>query len=101
MVSGFDFRYALDLFAMGSGAFRFAIGDRALAYFSVAIQRENPIAPSQSDPRDFKLTNAQTISRQETRTKHRHRDIDEAVNTKLGRLETAYGRRSCLKWPLR
>jgi hypothetical protein len=97
MVSGFDFRYALDLFAMGSGAFRFAIGDRALAYFSLAIQAENPIAPSQSDPSDFKPVKAQAISRQETRTKHRHRDIDEAVNTTLERLETDCGRRSCLK----
>ena len=97
MVFRFDFRYALDLFAMGFGAFRFAIGDRALAYFSLAIQAENPIAPSQSDPRDFKLTKAEAISRQETRTKHRHRDIGKAVNTTLIRLETACDRRSCLK----
>ena len=78
---------------MGFGAFRFAIGYRALAYFSLAIQAENPIAPSQSDPRDFKPVKAHAISRQETRTKHRHRDIDEAVNTKLGLRKTAYGRR--------
>ena len=78
-------------------AFRFAIGDGALAYFSLAIQAENPIAASQSDPRGFKLTKAEAISCQETRTKHRHRDIGKTVNTILKRLETACGRRSCLK----
>ena len=63
MVSGFDFRYALDFFTVGSGAFRFAIGHRTLAYCPLAIQREKPIAPSHHEPRDFKPAKAEAISR--------------------------------------
>ena len=44
MVAGFDFRYALDFFTVGSGASRVAICDRAPAFFPLAIQRKKPIA---------------------------------------------------------
>ena len=58
MVSGFDFRYAVDFFTMGSGASRLAICNRAPAFISLAIQREKPIAPLHRNPGNFKPARA-------------------------------------------
>ena len=58
MVSGFDLRYAVDFFTMGSGASRLAICNRAPAFFSMAIQREKPIAPLHRNPGNFKPARA-------------------------------------------
>jgi hypothetical protein len=58
MVSGFDFRYALDFVTLGSGASRLAICNGAPAFFSLAIQREKPIAPFHRNPGNFKPARA-------------------------------------------